>query len=232
MFIRSYRLKTLVQRAMMLLHLPLDYGALHPYRGLQRRAFEDTLDFISEKMPRAIAFPVPRDLLCHALDLVTLDGLVVEFGVYQGKTVNLIAKRLKASRVDGFDSFVGLPEAWAGNHMARGWFSSNARQPRVRKNVRLHAGWFDDTLPKFVASNPGPVAFMHVDCDLYSSTATIFEHLGDRVVPGTVMVFDEYFNYPNWQAHEHRAFTEFIERSGCAFEYVGYAFSQVAVVIR
>lgn len=50
-------------------------------------------------------------------------------------------------------------------------------------------GWFDETLPKFAAEVEGPAAFLHVDCDLYSSTRTVFEALGDRVVPGTVIVF-------------------------------------------
>lgn len=230
MFVRNYRLKTLVQRAMMLLRLPLDYGEMHPYRGMQRRAHEDTLDFISAKMPRAISFQVPRDLLEYALGLITLEGLVMEFGVFEGKTIDLIAKQLRGRRVDGFDSFEGLPEPWHGNHMAEGYFKSHV--PKVRKNVRLHAGWFSDTLPEFVERNRESVAFMHIDCDLYSSTATLFEHLGDRIVPGTVIVFDEYFNYPGWREHEYRAFTEFVSRSGCTFDYVGYAFAQVAVVIR
>lgn len=230
MFVRNYGLKTLVQRAAMLLRLPLDYGEMHPYRGMRRRAHEDTLDFISAKMPRAISFQVPRDLLEYALGLITLEGLVMEFGVYQGKTVNLIAKRLPDRRIDGFDSFQGLPESWHGNHMAEGYFSS--AMPKVRKNVRLHAGWFSDTLPGFTEDNKESVAFMHVDCDLYSSTATLFEQLGNRIVPGTVILFDEYFNYPGWREHEYRAFTEFVSRSGCAFDYVGYAFAQVAVVMR
>ncbi len=225
MFVRNYRLKTLVQRAMMMLRLPLDYGGMHPYRGMQRRAHEDTLDFISAKMPRAISFRVPRDLLEYALGLITLEGLVMEFGVFEGKTIDLIAKQLRGRRVDGFDSFEGLPESWHGNHMAEGYFKSH--EPKVRKNVRLHAGWFSDTLPEFVERNRESVAFMHIDCDPYSSTATLFEHLGDRIVPGTVIVFDEYFNYPGWREHEYRAFTEFVSRSGCTFDYVGYAFARL-----
>ena len=56
-----------------------------------------------------------------------------------------------------------------------------------------------------------PVAFIHVDCDLYSSTKTIFSLLSDRIVPGTIILFDEYFNYPNWQQHEYKALQEFVD---------------------
>ena len=65
-------------------------------------------------------------------------------------------------------------------------------------NVQLHRGLFDRTLPGWLHDNIGPVTFLHIDCDLYSSTQSIFKALADRIVPGTIIVFDEYFNYPNW----------------------------------
>lgn len=98
-------------------------------------------------------------------------------------------------------------------------------------NVRLHRGWFDDTLRKWLEDNPGPVAFVHVDCDLYSSTRTIFSLLGARLVPGTVILFDEYFNYPNWEKHEYQAFQEFVADRCVKYSYLGFARQQVAVRI-
>jgi hypothetical protein len=68
--------------------------------------------------------------------------------------------------------------------------------PHVSSNVTLIKGWFDQTLPPFLEKHPAPVSFLHVDCDLYSSTKTIFDSLRTRFRPGTVIVFDEYFNYP------------------------------------
>ena len=232
MFIANYPLKSLVQKAMMTLHLPLDYGTFHPYRALQQRALDETLDFITKDMPRALAFDTPKELMDHALKQIRLEGIVAEFGVNEGGSINHMAKRLPNRALDGFDSFEGLPEDWAGNQMEAGYFNRGGKLPKVAKNVRLHPGWFSDSLPKFVAANPGPVAFLHVDCDLYSSTVTIFEHLADRIVPGTVILFDEYFNYPAWQVHEHKAFGEFKDRSGLKFDYVGYSVQQIVVVAR
>jgi len=40
------------------------------------------------------------------------------------------------------------------------------------------------------------MTFIHIDCDLYSST--IFDLWGNKIVEGTILVFDEYFNYPGW----------------------------------
>jgi len=60
-----------------------------------------------------------------------------------------------------------------------------------------------------------------------------FEGLHDRIVPGTVLLFDEYFNYPSWQEHEFKAFQEFVAMHGIQYEYVGYveAYEQAAVRI-
>lgn len=230
MFIANYGLKSFVQKAAMIARLPLGYAQDHPYTGLKERAHRETLDFIIEHMPEALAFDTPRELMRHALGRVEIAGLFAEFGVNQGGTANFIARMRKDCTLHGFDSFEGLPEDWFGNAMAAGSFNRKGRLPKVPANVILHEGWFDKTLPPFVAGNAGPLAFMHVDCDLYSSTSTIFHHLGERIVPGTVIVFDEYFNYPNWKAHEHKAFCEFKAKTGREFRYLGYSIQQVAVI--
>jgi hypothetical protein len=232
MFVPHYKLKNLVKKLAMVLRQPLDYSALHPYRGLQARAHEETLDFLQAHMPRALAFDTQKELMADALKRMTLEGLILEFGVNQGGSVSFIARAVGTRTVDGFDSFEGLPEAWEGNAMPAGDLSNRGKLPRVPSNVRLHAGWFSDSLPRFLAAHPGQVAFLHVDSDIYSSAATIFEHLESRIGPGTVIVFDEYFNYPSWKTHEHRAFQEFLERTGLACEYVSYSFQQVGVVMR
>jgi hypothetical protein len=53
-------------------------------------------------------------------------------------------------------------------------------------------------------------------------------------VPGTVIVFDEYFNHPTWRQDEHKAFQEFIAERRIGFDYIGYVPShqQVCVVLK
>ena len=188
----------------------------------QRQALARTAAFVDEHMTHArsvraeSALPAKYRLLEEALDLAPKDGFVLEFGVANGDTLRRIAARRLPAH--GFDSFEGLPEDWRIG-FKRGAFAQ--RPPEVGGAV-LHVGWFDDTLPKFLADNEGPFAFVHLDADLYSSTATIFREAEDRFVPGTVLLFDEYFNYPDWEQHEHKAFVEFIERTGHEFRYVAY----------
>ena len=103
--------------------------------------------------------------------------------------------------------------------------------PDVPDNVELHVGWFDETLAPFTEAHPEPVALVHIDSDLYSSATTILGGLADRFVPGSIIVFNEYFNYPNWQQHEFKAFQEFCAAHQVEYEYLCWALYEVAVKI-
>jgi predicted O-methyltransferase YrrM len=71
-----------------------------------------------------------------------------------------------------------------------------------------------------------------VDCDLYSSTQTVFAHLHPKIAPGTIIVFDEYFNYPTWERHEFRAFQEYVRFRQVRYEYIGLVPSSQQVAVR
>ena len=167
MFVANYPLKSLVQKALMVLQLPLTYGTLHPYRALQQRALTETMDFIVAEMAEAVSFDTPRELMKYAMQQTKIDGVAAEFGVNQGGTINFIAKSMPARSIHGFDSFEGLPESWFGNQMEAGSFDNKGRMPKVPANVALHKGWFADTLPGWVKANAdAKIALLHVDCDL------------------------------------------------------------------
>ena len=46
-----------------------------------------------------------------------------------------------------------------------------------------------------------------------------------------MILFDEYFNFPNWEQHEFKAFQEFVIEHGVKYTYLGFARQQVAVRI-
>lgn len=200
-------------------------------RELQRQATEATARYVREHMrglQSVESVPALHDL---ALAARSLPGLVMEFGVYSGQTINYIAERVSGS-VHGFDSFEGLPETWR-DGFAKGHFALPGL-PTVRENVRLHKGLFDHTLPVFLREQAPhePVSFMHVDCDLYSSTRSVLGLLATRLVRGTVIVFDEYFNYDGWEEHEFRAFREFVRERGARYEYLSYNALHEQVAVR
>jgi hypothetical protein len=206
-----------------IVHGPIDVQ--HRRQGniatqLWKNATKETADYVEKNMLHAKSYANRSRLLEMALSKANVDGLYLEFGVQTGKSINFIAKHIEGI-VHGFDSFEGLPEAWF-DQFDKGTFSTNHQLPDVLENVQLHVGWFDKTLPEFAATHKGQVAFMHVDCDLYSSTKTIFDILGDRISSGTVIQADEYFNYPGWKHHEFKAFQEFVAQRKLKYEYLGY----------
>jgi hypothetical protein len=207
----------------------LEYASRSIEFARARRLADEAASFIEDHMEYAVGYRSRYDLLCAALGQVTVqDGLFCEFGVYQGRTINFIASKTTAD-VHGFDSFDGLPEDWRPGVM-RGAFRTG-RLPAVRDNVRLHQGWFDETLPIFAREHTGPLAFMHVDCDLYSSTRLVFDVLGCRIVPGTVIQFDEFFNYTGWRQGEYKAFMELCEARRLKARYLGYTLANTPAQI-
>lgn len=122
--------------------------------------------------------------------------------------------------VYGFDSFEGLPESWR-DGFPKGAFK-RSQLPAVADNVELVKGYFDKSLEPFLQAHAGPAALMHVDCDLFSSTRTVFDAVKERIAEGTVIVFDEYFNYPGWQEGEHKAFQLFLAQSGLKVQWLSY----------
>lgn len=145
-------------------------------------------------------------------------GLILEFGVRNGHTIHKLGEMFPHRKVYGFDSFEGLPEAW--NDESAGSYTALGRLPKAPVNVEFVPGWFNETLPGFKQAHPEPIAFMNVDCDLYSATKTIFEELDRQIVAGTVIVFDEYLVNKSWRDDEFKAFQEWVSAHGVAYEYL------------
>ena len=190
--------------------------------------------FEAEHLKDAAAF-IQRIQLHHwIVRNVPLSGdLFLEFGVYQGDSIKRLAQLKSDVTWYGFDSFVGLPEAWNLGAKA-GAFSRGGVLPPVLGNVKLTKGFFEQTLPDFVAAHKGEaIAVMHIDCDLYSATKTVLSLTRPLLKPGTIIIFDELINYPRWQDGEYKALMEFASEQMMRFEYLAYTRtgSQVAIKV-
>jgi hypothetical protein len=160
-------------------------------------------------------------LMDRCLELTAPEGLVLEFGVWKGMSLRHLANRLAPRKVYGFDSFEGLPEAWREIGLPKGHFGVDSL-PEVPPNAQLIKGFFNTTADQFLAQHHGPIAFLHIDSDLYSSAQFVLDTYGSRIVPGTVILFDEYMNYPNWMEGEYKAFGEWSQRTGAKYEFIGF----------
>jgi len=191
------------------------------------------VDGVRALLPHAAGarqFGLSASLLRFAMGEAKGAGLVLEFGVRRGTSITVLAG-VAGQQVYGFDSFEGLPQSW-GSEPA-GVLTTGAALPEVPANVSLHAGWFEDILEPFLAAHPGPVRLVNVDSDIYSSARFVLSRLKDRIVPGTVLVFDEFIGNRTWAEDEFKAFAEFVAETGVAWRVIALApfTKQVAVVV-
>ena len=159
-------------------------------------------------------------------------GLNVELGVYNGVTIGCLATARPDLEFHGFDSFEGLPEDWdmGQKGVKKEACDRKGELPDVPDNVKLYKGWFNETLAPFIDSSHASISFLHVDCDIYSSTDCSLTLLNDRIVPGTTIRFDELacwrhvfgeaspsgkanrVMYTTWKEHEWKAMNEWLDR--------------------
>jgi len=182
-------------------------------------ATQESALYIMKNMRKISGTIDPLYILEFCVKVAPDKGLFLEFGVYRGGSINHIAK-FTDQLIHGFDSFEGTPEDW--ETCPRGAYDANGKIPKAPDHVIFHKGWFNETIPEFKKNYSDNIAFMHIDSDLYSSAKTIFDELGELIVPGTVIVFDEYFNYPGWQYHEFKAFQEFVHKYNVKYEYIAW----------
>jgi hypothetical protein len=202
-------------------------GEVDPHASARSRS----LDWVQRHRPPLAAHAGhPTNVLLQAIALAPATGLTLECGVYFGRSLQIIAARSE-STVHGFDSFQGLPEAWNA-HEGAGSLSTAGRIPEVADNVRLHRGWFEDTLPGFFAAQDQPIRLLHVDCDLYSSTMTVLDTAAPHLIPGSIVAFDDLLGYPGFEAHELRVLEEFTARTGMRWEIVAACLLGREVAIR
>jgi hypothetical protein len=154
-----------------------------------------------------------------------IGGDVVECGVWRGGSSMIAAFALKLAGDTSrdlylFDTFSGMPapssfdvEATSGvsaasipeyvNQQRDSDVFAYASQSEVERNMaatgypaeRCHfvAGMVEDTIP---AAAPERIALLRLDTDWYESTRHELEHLWDRLVPGGVLIIDD---YGHWQ---------------------------------
>lgn len=191
----------------------------------------ESAKLLIKSMPAARNLKTRWNLLDYCIENVRVDGLWMEFGVYKGKSISKIAKHTKAE-VFGFDSFEGLPGDWILSYK-KGDFSLEGHMPKnLPSNVKLIRGLFSETIPRFLEEHPEFVSLLHIDCDLYLSTKTVLTHLRSRIKSGTIILFDEFFNFPQWQENEYKAFMEFVDETRFSYEFIGYASVYNSVAVR
>jgi hypothetical protein len=202
---------------------------------IHQQALQDSAQYASKNFSQAMQFDKRSELWSYCLNRIPqlqTGGVIAEFGVWKGDSINFFARNCPKAKVFGFDSFEGLEEDWYGTRLQKGFFSTNGQLPKCERNVSLIKGWFEDTLPKFCRELQGEkIQLLHMDADTYKPTAYVLNSLTKNLGKGTIVIFDEYFGYSSFREHEFKAWQEFVNSEGIKYQYIGYMEMQVAIEI-
>jgi hypothetical protein len=181
-------------------------------RMLMRAAYLGRFSEWIDEQELAPGFESRFALYAHLLASERLDAPIhyLEFGVFHGTSIRWWSEQVKDpnARFVGFDTFVGLPEAWAG--LSQGALTTRGQLPQIDDpRVSFEAGLFQDTLPGFLDRQrlDGRLV-VNLDPDLYSSTLYVLTMLAPQLRPGDLLIFDEMGSVRE-PVTEFRAFLDF-----------------------
>ena len=105
-----------------------------------------------------------------------------------------------------------------------------AKSAGVDHRIEIIKGDATKTIKEYVKANPGfRVALLNIDFDIYEPTAAALEHLYPAVVPGGVILLDEY-GERGWG--ESDAADEFFKGKNVIYHTVPWALSPAAFVVK
>jgi len=162
----------------------------------------------------------------------------LEFGVYSGESIKYFAgiNSDSASKFIGFDTFTGLPEDWmcALSITVKGrTFDTGGKHPETDdERISFVQGMFQDSLPAFLENfrQSSNQLVVHIDCDLYSSTLYVLTSANYFLVPGTIIIFDEFYSV----MHEFRALDDYCSSCMRSYDVIAATdgFAQIAIRMR
>jgi O-methyltransferase len=174
-------------------------------------------------------------------------GAVVECGTWRGGMAGGLAAVGGAARdYHFFDSFAGLPPAGPedGAYARRAqetrsaalYFDNNtasldefmaviARACLPRERLHVHQGLFADTLPRAAV---GAVAVLRLDGDWYASTLQCLEQFWDAVLPGGLILIDDYYAWEGCTKAVHA----FLAKRGAREPVRQSRFGKVAYIMK
>lgn len=133
-------------------------------------------------------------------------GAYIEIGVWRGGSGALIARKMDLCKVKETlylcDTFQGVVKAGPVDSIYRGGEHSDACEDDVTNlfarlqiagDFKLLKGIFPEETQHLVPDKA--FRFCHIDVDVYESAKGIVDWISDKLVPGGMMVFDDYGHY-------------------------------------
>lgn len=160
-----------------------------------------------------------------------ISGDYAEFGSWGAATMSACYGEMQragmARHMWAFDSWQGLPPSDNPKDQHPGWtpgseqgqggveqFHAACAQSGIPGDAySTISGYFDESLPRLGTDGaPTDIALAYIDCNLYSSTVSVFEFLAPRLKHGMIVAFDDYFCWsPDQVSGERAALHEFLQ---------------------
>lgn len=131
------------------------------------------------------------------------NGSIIEIGVWRGGTGALIAKQVKNCKIEDrvflCDTFTGVVKAGPKDSSYKGGEHADTTRKTVEglifnrmnlDNVEILEGIFPDQTGHQIEGLR--FRFCHIDVDVYQSAKDIVDWIWDRIVPGGIVVYDDY----------------------------------------
>jgi len=194
-----------------------EYKKFKPYTMINSRWFRENLILANS----ALSDPSLKD------------GVVIECGTWKGgMAAALVELGGPTRKYYFFDSFEGLPPADPIDGKSAQDYQANTSDPGYRDNCRasiddlkaalaltqcsssqfeIIPGFFENSFPNF---EPPNIALLRLDADWYSSTMLCLRKFWSHVMPGGMILIDDYFTWDGCAkaVHEFLAETEATER--------------------
>ncbi len=186
--------------------LPPEYGVVRPWANYSPwqtdAAFRETFAAIERHtlVDRYRCFELWQ-LVAQSAKLPA--GGIIEIGVWRGGTGALIARQAQrcgiADRVLLCDTFTGVVKAGANDSLYLGGEHADTSRQTAEDllftqmcldNVEILEGIFPDATGHRAADMA--FRFCHIDVDVYQSARDVVEWIWDRMVPGGIIVYDDY----------------------------------------
>lgn len=157
------------------------------------------------------------EVLRLASEAASGDRFYLVVGVYGEKAINSIATLNPNQSIYGFDTY-----------------QDASNLPHICSNVSITSGRYDKTIPAFKESllNGSPLALLYLGSDTYDTCVMVLENLEENIVNGTIVVFEGFYNYPEYIEHEFKALNEFLAKRNLAAEYLAYNVNHTQVAVR
>jgi len=183
---------------------------------------------------------------------IDLPGHYVDFGVYFGKSyftwhkfLEIFTPTATHKKVIGFDTFMGFPNLAPGDgpsdstiQKGPGGLSSASFLEEFLDLLDLHnqdavlpvgrgtiiQGDICKTFPQWLEQNPeARFCLCNLDMDIYEPTVVVLEACWDRIVPGGVLILDEYAT-SKWPG-ETKAWDDFAANRGLSISLKRFSYA-------